>query len=233
MSKSIKHRINTSLDCGILSYISLTLVVICIVIFTYESTPNSYNYKAMLDVLENILLMLFLIEYILRIATSYNKVKYMFSFYGIIDILSIIPSILTFGFLDCKFLRILRLMRIFKLLNNKILNNSLLNIKKSLYNVKGELFIFTVISGIFMYLSAVGIFLFEHEAQPNNFGTILDSLWWSLISLTTVGYGDSYPITIGGKIFSSIIIFIGLGLVAIPTGIISSSFTSIIKKEKL
>ena len=82
---------------------------------------------------------------------------------------------------------------------------------------------------VFIYLSSVGIYFFENEAQPENFKSIFHSIWWAIATLTTVGYGDVYPITIGGKIFSSIIILIGIGIVAIPTGLIASSINKNIK----
>ena len=83
-----------------------------------------------------------------------------------------------------------------------------------------------------IYFSAVGIYYFENEAQPEYFTSIFDSLWWAIITLTTVGYGDVYPITAGGKVFTFFILMIGLGIVAIPTGIISSALTrSVDKKE--
>ena len=91
------------------------------------------------------------------------------------------------------------------------------------------------ITVILIYFSAVGIYYFEHEAQPDHFASIFDSLWWSIVTLTTVGYGDVYPITIGGRVFTFFILLIGLGIVAIPTGIISSSMTKIFdsKHEEL
>ena len=82
---------------------------------------------------------------------------------------------------------------------------------------------------VFIYLSSVGIYFFENEAQPENFKSIFHSIWWAIATLTNVGYGDVYPITIGGKIFSSIIILIGIGIVAIPTGLIASSINKNIK----
>ena len=75
----------------------------------------------------------------------------------------------------------------------------------------------------------MGIYFFENEAQPENFKSIFHSIWWAIATLTTVGYGDVYPITLGGKIFSSIIILIGIGIIAIPTGLIASAINQNIK----
>ena len=92
---------------------------------------------------------------------------------------------------------------------------------------KEQIILFMSITIILIYFSAVGIYFFEHEAQPEKFSSIFDSLWWSIVTLTTVGYGDVYPITVGGRLFTFLILLIGLGIVAIPTGIISSSMTKV------
>ncbi|MDX1472241.1 MAG: potassium channel family protein, partial [Flavobacteriaceae bacterium] len=83
-----------------------------------------------------------------------------------------------------------------------------------------------------IYFAAVGIYYFEHEVQPDKFSSIFDSLWWAIITLTTVGYGDVYPITIGGKVFTFFILMIGLGIVAVPTGIISSALTNSVDRNR-
>ena len=80
-------------------------------------------------------------------------------------------------------------------------------------------------------MSAVGIYFFEHKAQPEQFQSVFHCLWWSVTTLTTVGYGDMYPVTMGGRIFSTIVVFIGLGLVAVPTGLIASALTKSINKK--
>jgi voltage-gated potassium channel len=90
---------------------------------------------------------------------------------------------------------------------------------------KKRFYCFFFITLILIYLSGVGIYYFEHEAQPEQFSSIFDSLWWAIITLTTVGYGDVYPITTGGRLFTFFILMIGLGVVAIPTGILSSALT--------
>jgi voltage-gated potassium channel len=111
-------------------------------------------------------------------------------------------------------------------------NKAIDNLKKAFIDVKNELIIFSVACVFLLYFSAVGIYFFENEAQPENFKSIFHSIWWSVATLTTVGYGDVYPITLGGKIFSSIVIFLGLGLIAVPTGLIASSFGKAFNKDQ-
>ncbi len=83
-----------------------------------------------------------------------------------------------------------------------------------------------------LYLSAVGIYYFEHQAQPEQFKSVFHGLWWALATLTTVGYGDVYPITVGGKLFTFLILMIGLGVVAIPTGLVASALSQARNEEK-
>ena len=98
--------------------------------------------------------------------------------------------------------------------------------------IKEELTMFSVVSLILIYISAVGIYYFENAVQPEAFSSIFSSLWWSVVTLTTVGYGDAVPITIGGRIFTFIILMIGLGIIAIPSGMISSALTEAREIEK-
>ena len=104
-------------------------------------------------------------------------------------------------------------------------------LKESFKNVKNELILFSFATLLLLYFSSVGIYYFENAAQPEAFSSVFSAMWWSVATLTTVGYGDLYPITLGGRIFASIIVFIGLGLVAIPTGLIASSLTQALKKD--
>ena len=83
-----------------------------------------------------------------------------------------------------------------------------------------------------LYVSSVGIYYFENEAQPEQFKSVFHSMWWAVATLTTVGYGDVYPITLGGKLFTTFIVFIGMGLVAVPTGLLASALAKTIGKDK-
>ena len=111
-------------------------------------------------------------------------------------------------------------------------NKALARLGRAFTETKEELVIFTLASFILLFLSSVGIYHFEHDAQPDKYQSIFDCLWWSVATLTTVGYGDIYPITTGGKIFTFFILMIGLGLISVPAGIVASSLTSIRKKEE-
>ena len=146
------------------------------------------------------------------------------AFFGLVDLIAILPFYLAFG-MDLKSLRAIRLFRILRLFKFLRYGNTMEKMKKSFNIIKRELFIFTLATLMLIYFSSIGIYYFENEAQPEVFTSLFDAMWWSVATLTTVGYGDVYPITNGGKIFASVIVFIGLGLVAIPTGLIASSLT--------
>jgi len=103
---------------------------------------------------------------------------------------------------------------------------------RALYQIKDELVIFGIATLMMLFLAAVGIYHFEHAAQPEVFSNVFDCLWWAVATLTTVGYGDVYPITIGGRLFTFLILMLGLGLVAVPTGLISSALTSLKSEER-
>lgn len=200
------------------------LIILSTISFTIETLPGlSENISNTLVFFDAVVIVIFATEYLLRIILSENKKDYVFSFLGIIDFLAAIP-VLLFG-LDLRFIRVFRLIRVFRTLKLFRYNESFKRLLKAIISVKDELFIFIALSLLLLYVSAVGIYVFENEAQPEVFKSIIHSLWWALATLTTVGYGDIYPVTAGGKLFSALIIFIGIGIVAIPTGLIASALT--------
>lgn len=138
---------------------------------------------------------------------------------------------MSFG-VDLRSLRALRFLRLFRILKLVRYNRAIDHFTKAMKIAKEEILLFLFITLILIYFSAVGIYYFENEAQPEHFASVFDSLWWAIITLTTVGYGDVYPITMGGRVFTFCILMIGLGIVAIPTGIISSALTKSIEKKQ-
>ncbi len=207
------------------------LILISIITFSIETIPNlKPETRVTLQVIEWFSVIVFSFEYILRIYVADNKPKFIFSFFGIIDLLAILPFYLSFG-VDLRSLRALRFLRLFRILKLVRYNRALNHFTSAIKSAKEEIFLFIFITLILIYFSAVGIYYFENEAQPEHFSSIFDSLWWAIITLTTVGYGDVYPITVGGKVFTFIILMIGLGIVAIPTGIISSALTKSVDKN--
>ena len=201
------------------------LIVISIVSFSLETLPNlSDKTYEILRWVETVTVIIFSVEYLLRLFFAEHKKKFVFSFFGIVDLLAILPFYIATG-LDLRSVRALRLFRSIRLLKLARYSKAVQRFTVALRMIKEELMLFLILSLILFFLAGVGIYYFERDAQPDVFVSIFDALWWSVVTLTTVGYGDMYPITVGGKVFTFIILMIGLGFIAIPTGLLASAMT--------
>lgn len=202
------------------------LILFSLVVYSISTLPNlSPMWKNVIHWVDLLCYVVFAIEYFARIYISNKPLKYIFSFYGIIDLLAILPFLLASEF-DLRAIRALRVFRIISALKISKYNESLKRFAMALKIIQPELTLFFIIASVFIFISATGIYYFEHEAQPKAFASIFHSLWWAIITLTTVGYGDVYPITIGGRVFTFIILSIGLGIITIPTGLIASALST-------
>ncbi|PIA81150.1 voltage-gated potassium channel [Gaetbulibacter sp. 4G1] len=233
MKKQIKNIVEIN-DNKLSRYFSIFiqgLILLSVITFSIETIPNlKPQTRTILQSIEWFCVIIFSLEYALRIYVADSKFKFVFSFFGIIDLLAILPFYLSFG-VDLRSLRALRFLRLFRILKLVRYNKAMNHFTNAIKSAKEEIFLFIFITLILIYFAAVGIYYFENQAQPEHFSSIFDSLWWAIITLTTVGYGDVYPITVGGKVFTFFILMIGLGIVAIPTGIISSALTKSIDKK--
>ena len=208
------------------------LVVISLLSFSLETLPNlSKNQIFILKLVEIVIITIFSIEYLLRIFVTDKKFKYIFSFYGLIDLLTILPFYLSLT-IDLRSLRALRLLRLFRILKLVRFNKAINRFQEALKIAREEIIIFIFATCIVLYLSSVGIFFFENAIQPDKFSSVFHSLWWAIVTLTTVGYGDIYPLTLGGRIFTFFILILGLGVVGIPAGLIASALTAVRRKEE-
>ncbi len=208
------------------------LIIYSVICFSIETLPDlSPETIRFLHYSEIATVAIFTVEYFYRVYVAPNRIKFIFSFYGLVDLIAILPFYLTFA-VDLQSLRFIRLLRLISILKLSIYNKAVNRFNKAIYLVKEELIIFTLASMIVFYLAAVGIYHFEHDAQPDKFRSIFDCVWWAVITLTTVGYGDIYPITIGGRLFTFLILILGLGLVAVPAGLVASSFSVVRHQEK-
>ena len=214
-------------DILIQFFIVTSVAAVCV-----ETIPDlSENTRDILRGFEVFTIAVFSVEYVLRIIVADKKLKYIFSFYGIIDLLAILPFYLSLG-IDLRSLRILRLFRIFRMIKVVRYSQALRRLQLALKLAGAELTVFAVAIVLLFILAGLGIHAFENAAQPEVFTSFFSSVWWAIVSLTTVGYGDMVPITTGGKILSSFMLVLGVGLVAVPTGIISSALTKV-KDEDL
>ena len=151
---------------------------------------------------------------------------------ALIDLLAILPFYLPFAEIDLRFIRIFRLFRIFRLLKISRYINAAEMIRNVIVNKKEELLISLFAISVLLLVVSSFMYFVEGDIQPQAFGSIPKSLWWGVITMTTVGYGDVYPVTTVGKILGSIVAILGVGIVALPTGLLASGFSDEIKKRK-
>lgn len=214
-----KSKVARGIDIFIYSIIFITVID-----HGLQTMPSMVAYHKILDDWEKIPIFLFSFEYVLRLYSAPNRIKFIFSFWGLVDIIALIPY--YFGLpADLREIRVLRFVSLLRY------DKSASKIASAFRDIKKELLIFSLLALFMLYISAVGIYHFENPVQPEKFTDIFHSMWWSVATLTTVGYGDIYPITAGGKIFAGFIVFLGLGLVAVPTGLVASAFSQAFKKE--
>jgi len=216
---------NTTRKGKYFDYFIQSLILLSLIAFTIETLPNnSERTVQLLGLFELICIIIFSVEYLLRIFVAKKPLKYIFSFYGIIDLLAILPFYLK-GAYDLRALRVFRIFRIFRAFKLIRYNRALNRFHIATKIVKEEMILFFIITFIFVFLASSGIYFFENEAQPELFSSVFHSGWWAIATLTTVGYGDIYPITMGGKIFTFFILLIGVGVVTVPAGLVASALS--------
>jgi voltage-gated potassium channel len=201
------------------------LIVLSLISFSIETLPNiSDQLKQNLRVFEIFSVGVFTLEYFSRVLVSSHRVRFIFSFFGLVDLMAILPFYIATG-LDLRSLRSFRFLRLIRLMKLTRYSAAVKRFHRAFLIMKEELVLFLFATLIILYLAGVGIYYFENPAQPDIFSSVFHSLWWGVATLTTVGYGDIYPITIGGKFFTFFILFIGLGIVSIPAGLMASALS--------
>lgn len=204
--------------------------IFLVMLESVESIDAQYGY--ILDISEWIITILFSIEYLARIITVKNPRKYIFSFYGIIDLLSTIPKYLSLFILGAHSLvviRALRLLRVFRILKLTRFIGESANFGKALRQSRAKIAVFITFVIVLCIILGSVMYLIENDKE-SGFTSIPRSVYWAIVTLTTVGYGDIAPITALGQFIASLIMILGYGIIAIPTGIISSEMTRTDKK---
>jgi len=232
-----KHLASQIFDCIIMALIIFS--VISVFMLTFKLPEKVARILANYEMLSTYV---FTIEYLLRIWTANllypelsswkARLRYVHSSMAVIDLLAILPfylpMILPVNLLGLRAIRLFRLLRIFKFNRySDAFTSIMLVLKKKSITIVTALFMVMIL----LVISSLLIYYVEHDAQPNKFQNAFSGLWWAVATLTTVGYGDIYPITVAGKILGAIIAILGIGMVAIPTGILSSGFIEYIDKS--
>ena len=220
------------------------LIVLNVVAIILESVKTIYTvFPTGFRAFEVFSVLVFTVEFILRVWTAEYKVqaskrstariKYIFTPMAIIDLLAILPFYLPFLLpVDLRFLRILRLTRLLRLLKIQRYSQSLQLIGKVLKEKKEELVVTIFVTFILIVFASTLMFYLESDEQPDQFPNIISVFWWAIATLTTIGYGDVYPVTGWGRFLSGVIAVLGIGLVALPTGILSSGFIEELSSQK-
>ncbi|WP_105169050.1 ion transporter [Pseudoalteromonas sp. T1lg23B] len=223
----------------------IALIMVNVIAIVLESVPSlAKQYQAFFLELELVSVAIFSVEYLLRLWCSVDKIEYKnlscsnlkkritytFSPLAIIDLLAILPTLLmVFITFDLRFLRVIRLLRIFKLTRySRAMQLLLAAFKEEGSSLLAAFFIMSVV----LIMASCGIYLLEHDIQPDKFGSIPQSMWWAMATLTTVGYGDVVPVTAAGRFFGGVITLLSMGMVAIPTGLLASSFADQLRKRR-
>ena len=219
----------------------ITLIVFNIVAVLLETVESIYSkYALEFLIFERFSTVVFLVEYILRIWVCVEekiknnklitRLKYASTWPAIIDLLAVLSGLLPMIFeVDLRILRALRMLRLLKFSRYfKVMNLLLGVLKEEKQSFLAAMFLLTIA----MLIASTGIYLFEKDAQPDKFSSIPAAMWWAIATLTTIGYGDVTPVTGMGKFFGAIIAIIGIGVVALPSGILASGFTDQLKRRQ-
>ena len=208
------------------------LIVVSLITFSIETLPNlPPPAAAMLYWIEFATVLLFTGEYLLRLAVADSRWQFVRSFFGVLDLVAILPFYLAAG-VDLRAVRTFRLLRLLRILKLTRYSDAVRRLRRAVGIVREELVLFLNVALILIFLSAVGIYYFEHDRQPEHFASVFHSLWWAVVTLTTVGYGDMFPITTGGRVFTFFVLFLGLGIVAVPTGLFASALAKAREEEE-
>ena len=225
-------------DISILALIFLN--VIAVIVGSVQSVQVRFG--MFLKVFEIASVVIFTVEYLARLWSCTNDSRFSRTILGrlrfvvqgmsVIDLLAILPFYLPFIGVDLRSLRVLRLLRILRVAKVGRYYSSLQLIKNVISSRKEELVLTSAVMGLLLVVSSSVLFYCENPVQPETFSSIPATMWWAVATLTTVGYGDMYPVTLMGKFCASAIAILGIGMFALPTGILGAGFVEEIQKSK-
>lgn len=227
---------------NIFDWTIISLIIINILLVFIDTFNPPQWFQNVSSGIEIFSIIIFTIEYIMRLWTADLKytecgavkarIRHIFSFMAIIDLLAILPFYLPFVFpIDLRILRALRILRLFRLFKVSRYTTAFQTIGIVFKRKAHQLISSVFVVALLMVIASLLMYNVEHDAQPEVFTNAFSGLWWAVATLTTVGYGDIYPITALGKLLSAVIALLGIGLVAVPSGIISAGFIEIVEKN--
>ena len=218
----------------------IVLNVAAVVLETVESIYNSY--ALLFNAFEIFSVAVFSLEYLLRVWSCTEnprfrnpvrgRLRFMLAPMALVDLLAVLPFYLPFVESDLRFMRAMRLFRLFRVLKLARYSESLQTFIDVLRLKKEELVLMFFAILILLVISSSLVYEAEHEAQPEAFASIPAAMWWGIVTLATVGYGDVYPQTAWGKLIGSVVVILGIGLFALPTGVLASGFAEVLARKK-
>jgi voltage-gated potassium channel len=228
----------------VLGFVLLNLILLNLVAVILETVPElADRYGVAFDVFEAVSVAIFSVEYLLRLWSCTSNPKYRHPVFGrirfaltpmaLIDLIAIAPAYVPGDvFLDLRYVRVVRLVRLLRVLKMARYSQTL----RTFSNVVGarvwDLGLIGFFLVILLIVASITMYFAEHEAQPEMFSSIPAAMWWGVVTLTTVGYGDIYPVTPLGKLFGSVIALVGIGFFALPAGLLAAGFAEEIRRER-
>lgn len=219
------------------------IIVLSVITALLDSEPSlSQGRESLFGTLELMFGGLFLLEYLARLWTSAEsphygpglsgKLKYVRSPAAILDFLALLPLILGPVGNEAYMFRLFRLARVLRLAKLGRFSSAMHSLSEAVRSRRYELLMSAAFAGLLLLVTSTLLYLVEGEAQPDNFGSIPRAMWWSIATLTTVGYGDVYPVTALGKVLAGLTAITGIGLIAMPTGILAAAFSDAMQRQR-
>ena len=251
MYKRLKSRIHQILEdfhfkdtaAKIVNIFIISLIILNVIAVILETEESFKIYSKYFKYFEIFSVIIFTIEYLLRVWSStadkrykrpfVGRLKFMLRGFLLIDLISILPFYLPVLLpFDLRFIRILRFFRILRVLKLGRYSEAIQSIARVIKSKSADLISVIIVIMVLLVVASGCMYYIEHDAQPEKFKSIMSAMWWSVVTLTTVGYGDVYPVTVPGKIFGAIIAFLGIGMFALPAAILASGFTEELQRKK-
>lgn len=234
---------NETVDRVIAVFLMLLILINALTVVLETVDDLNRRYGSIFYAIEVVSIAIFTVEYFLRLwvapldpryaAPFRGRIRYAFSLMAIVDLLAVLPAFLPLIFtVDMRIVRFLRIFRLFRLFKMSRYVDSLNTLDDVVRSKREELLVTLVMIGMLLLFSSSLMYFVETEAQPDKFPDIPSAMWWGVATLTTVGYGDVFPVTPLGRLLGGFIALLGIGMFALPTGILASGFAEEIKKRQ-
>jgi len=248
MNQDLKARIHGILEPGdedskYFDPFIMGLILLNVAAVVLETVQSIYTpYASLFHIFDVFSVAVFSVEYILRVWSCTKdprfkdpvrgRLRFLVTPLALVDIMAVLPFYLPYLFPDMRFMRAMRLFRLFRVLKLARYSESLQTFVDVLRLKKEELLLMIFAIMILLVVSSSLMYQAEHAAQPKAFSSIPAAMWWGIVTLATVGYGDVYPITLWGRFIGSIVVILGIGLFALPTGVLASGFAEVLARRK-